>query len=162
MIMNKIIPFLALVLFTISSCSTPKNMSEFYDKYDKQSTVIPLPKFAINLAKKNTDLKILEYINSAKVFIITDAGKAKQNRVIKNLIAATKGENYEQMIKLKVKKNNVNAAYLEDKGQINQLILGVNGLRNVLVIDSKVNLTKEQLEEALDNVDLSELEDILK
>ena len=49
-----------------------------------------------------------------------------------------------------------------DKGQINQLILGVNGLRKVLVIDSKVNLTKAQLEEALDNVDLSELEDILK
>lgn len=163
--MKKIIPLVAIIGLAITSCSPVKNMSEFYSKYDKQATVIPLPKFAVNLAKKSTDAKILDYIKSAKVFVIADAGQAKQTRVMKDLTSATKGEKFEQMVKLNVKKNNLNASYLENNGKINQLILGVNGLRNVLVIDSKVDLTKEQLESALENIDLSDLEgltDILK
>lgn len=163
--MKKIIPLVAIIGLAITSCSPVKNMSDFYSKYDKQSTVIPLPKFALNLAKKSTDAKILDYIKSAKVFVIADAGQAKQTRVMKDLTSATKGEKFEQMVKLNVKKNNLNASYLENNGKINQLILGVNGLRNVLVIDSKVDLTKEQLESALENIDLSDLEgltDILK
>lgn len=163
--MKKIIPLVAIIGLAITSCSPVKNMSDFYSKYDKQSTVIPLPKFAVNLAKKSTDAKILDYIKSAKVFVIADAGQAKQTRVMKDLTSATKGENFEQMVKLNVKKNNLNASYLENNGKINQLILGVNGLRNVLVIDSKVDLTKEELESALENIDLSDLEgltDILK
>ena len=163
--MKKIIPLVAIIGLAITSCSPVKNMSDFYSKYDKQATVIPLPKFAVNLAKKSTDAKILDYIKSAKVFVIADAGQAKQTRVMKDLTSATKGEKFEQMVKLNVKKNNLNASYLENNGKINQLILGVNGLRNVLVIDSKVDLTKEQLESALENIDLSDLEgltDILK
>lgn len=160
--MNKFIPVLALFFIAFTSCSPTKSMSDFYSKYDKQSTVIPLPKFAVNLAKKQTDAKIFEYIQSAKVFIITDAGKGKQNRVMRNLSSATKGDNYEQMVKMKHKNNNINASYLKDNEKINQLILGVNGLRNVLVIDSKVNLTEEQLEEALNDINISDLEDILK
>lgn len=163
--MKKYLPLFIIIFGAIVSCSPTKNLDEFYSKYDKRATVIPLPSFAINLAKKKTDVKLLEYIKSAKVFVISNAGKGKQNRVIKDLVSATKGENYEQMVKLKVKRNNLNASYLENDGQINQLILGINGLRNVLVIDSKVNLTKEQLESALEDIDLSDLEeltDILK
>lgn len=160
--MKKIAPILGIVLSTITSCSTTNSMSDFYSKYDGKATVIPLPKIAINLAKKSSDAKILEYINSAKVFIISDAGQSKQNRVMKDLASATKGDKYEQMVKMKIKNNNINASYFEQNGKINELILGVNGLKNVLVIDSKVNLTVQQLEEALSNIDISDLEDILK
>ena len=160
--MKKIIPLLIIGIFTLASCSTTNSMKSFYDRYDNQATIIPLPKFALNLAKKTTDAKILEYIKSAKVFVITDAGQGKQNRVMRDLASATRGDKYEQVVKMKVKNNNVNAAYLENNGKVNQLILGVNGLRNVIVLDSKVDLTKAQLKEALENVDLSELEDILK
>ncbi|MBQ0147444.1 MAG: DUF4252 domain-containing protein [Flavobacteriaceae bacterium] len=163
--MKKIIPILGLALFTLASCASVNSMSEFYDKYDKQATVIPLPKFAVNLAKRTTDAKIFEYIKSAKVFVITDAGKGKQNSVMKNLASATKGDKYEQAVKVKIKNSNVNASFLESNGKVNNLILGVNGLKNVLVIDSKVDLTRAQLDEALENIDLSDLEgitDILK
>lgn len=163
--MKKIFPFLIILGFAITACSPTKNLDEFYAKYDKRATVIPLPAFAVNLAKKKTDAKILEYVKSAKVFVISNAGKGKQNRVMKDLASATKGENYDQMVKLKVKRNNLNASYFENDGKINKLILGVNGLKNVLVIDSKVDLTKEQLEHALEDIDLSDLEeltDILK
>ena len=160
--MNKIIPILIITFFAITSCSPTKSMSDFYSKYDKQATVIPLPKFAVNLAKKKTDAKILEYVKSAKVFVITDASKGKQNRVMKDLASATKGDKYEQMVKMKLKNNNINASYFLENGTINELILGVNGLSNVLVIDSKVNLTEKQLEEALNDINISDLEDILK
>lgn len=160
--MKKLIPVLLIGIFTLASCSTTNSMKAFYDRYYNQATIIPLPKFAVNLAKKTTDAKILEYIKSAKVFVISDAGQGKQTRVMRDLASATRGDNYEQVVKMKVKNNNVNAAYLENNGKVNQLILGVNGLRNILVIDSKVDLTKAQLEEALENVDLSDLEDILK
>ncbi|WP_322971288.1 DUF4252 domain-containing protein [Faecalibacter sp. LW9] len=163
--MKKIIPLLIIFGWALSACSPTKNLDEFYSKYDKRATVIPLPSFAVNLAKKKTDAKILEYVKSAKVFVISNAGKGKQNRVIKDLLSATKGENFEQMVKLKVKRNNLSASYLENEGKINKLILGVNGLSNVLVIDSKVDLTKDELERALEDIDLSDLEeltDILK
>ncbi len=164
--MKKILPIILASGLLFTACSTTKNMNEFYNKYDKEATVIPLPKIAINLAKKNiSNVKLLDYINSAKLFIITDAGTAKQNRVIKDLQSATKGENFDQLTKLKYDKNNLNVSYAENNGNINQLVLGVNGLRNVLVIDSKVNLTKQELENALNNIDISDLEglaDILK
>ena len=160
--MKRFIPILGIALFTITSCASTNSMNDFYSKYDGKATIVPLPKFAINLAKKTTDAKILDYINSAKVFVMTDAGKSKQNRVMKDLASATKGDKYEQMVKMKVKNNNINASYLQQNGQINELILGVNGLNNVLVIDSKVNLTEAQLEEALSNIDISDLEGILK
>lgn len=160
--MKRFIPILGIALFTITSCASTNSMNDFYAKYDGKATVIPLPKIAINLAKKNSDAKILEYINSAKVFIISDASQSKQNRVMKDLASATKGDKYEQMVKMKVKNNNINASYFQENGKINELILGVNGLKNVLVIDSKVNLTEAQLEEALSNIDISDLEDILK
>jgi cellulose synthase/poly-beta-1,6-N-acetylglucosamine synthase-like glycosyltransferase len=164
--MKKILPIILASGLLLASCSSTKNMNEFYSKYDKEATVIPLPKIAINLVKKNAgNIKILDYINSAKIFIINDAGTAKQNRVIKDLQSATKGENFDQLTKLNYKKNNLNVSYSENNGKINQLILGINGLKNVLVIDSKVNLTQAELEAALDNIDLTDLEglaDILK
>ena len=153
---------LVILILSITSCSSTKSMNDFYAKYDKQATVIPLPKFAVNLAKKNSNAKILEYIKSAKVFIISDAGQSKQNRVMKDLSSATKGDNYEQMVKMNVRNSKINAAYLQENGNVNQLILGVNGLRNILVIDSKVQLSEAELEEALSNIDISDLEDILK
>jgi len=163
--MKKILPVLGIALFSLASCASVTSMNDFYDKYDKQATVIPLPKFAVNLAKKTTDAKILEYIKSAKVFVISDAGKGKQNRVMRDLQTSTKGDNFEQMVKVKLKNSNVNASFLEKDGKVSNLILGLNGLQNVLVIDSKVDLTRAQLDEAMENIDLSDLEgitDILK
>jgi len=164
--MKKILPLILISSLAFTACSAPKNMNEFYNRYDKQATVIPVPKLALSFAKKSMgNIKLLEYINSAKIFIINDAGQGKQNRVIKDLQSATKGENFDQLVKLNVKKNNLNVSYSENNGKINQLILGINGLNNVLVIDSKVNLTKDELENALNNIDLSDLEglaDILK
>lgn len=163
--MKKIIPVLGIALFSLASCASVNSMSDFYDKYDKQATIIPLPKFAVNLAKKSTDAKFLEYIKSAKVFVISDAGKGKQNRVMRDLQSSTKGDKYEQVVKMKLKDSKVNASFLENNGKVSNLILGVNGMRNVLVIDSKVDLTRAQLDEALENIDLSDLEgitDILK
>ena len=164
--MKKILPIILASGLLLTSCSSIKNMNEFYSKYDKEATVIPVPKIAISLAKKNAgNIKILDYINSAKLFIINDASTAKQNRVIKDLQAATKGEHFDQLTKLNLKKNNLNVSYSENNGKIYQLILGVNGLKNVLVIDSKVNLTKAELESAINNIDLTDLEglaDILK
>lgn len=164
--MKKILPIILAGGLLLASCSSTKNMNEFYNKYDKEATVIPLPKIAINLAKKNAgNIKILDYINSAKLFIVRDAGTAKQNRIIKDLQSATKGENFDQLTKLKYDKNNLDVSYSENNGKINQLVLGINGLRNVLVIDSKVNLTKQELDDAMNNIDLSDLEglaDILK
>lgn len=157
--MKKIFPIILASGLFLASCSSTKNMNEFYSKYDKEATVIPVPKLALSIAKKNVgNIKLLDYINSAKIFIINDASTAKQNRVIKDLQSATRGENFDQLTKLNYKKKNLAVSYSENNGKINQLILGINGLKNVLVIDSKVNLTVAELEEALNTIDLTDLE----
>ena len=72
--MKKIIglSFIA-VLLTFQSCGTTSNMQEFYTKYDNQSTVIPLPSFALKLAGKAGGTDLFNYLKSAKVFVVSDA-----------------------------------------------------------------------------------------
>ena len=153
------------ILLTLQSCGTTANMQQFYSKYDHPSTVIPLPAFALKLAGKTSGTELFNYLKSAKVFIINDAGQGKQKRVMRDLQSSMKGENYENMVKLKAKNSNLNVAIKENNGRVNKLVFGVNGLNNVLVIDSKLDVSRADLDKALDNInaeDIQDLVDILK
>lgn len=164
--MKKIIGLsLVMVLITFASCSSTKNMQEFYSKYDSQSTVIPLPSFALKLAGKAGGTDLFNYLKSAKVFIINDAGEGKQKRVMRDLESSVRGEKYENLVKLKAKNNNLNVAIKENEGRINKMIFGINGLNNVLVLDSNLNISRAELDKALDKIntdDIQELANILK
>lgn len=164
--MKKIIglSFIA-ILFVLQACGTTKNMQEFYSKYDNQATVIPLPSFALKLAGKAGGTDLFNYIKSAKVFIISDAGEGKQKRVIRDLQSSFRGENLENLVKIKSKNNNLNIALNEENGRVNKMIFGINGLKNVLVIDSKLDITRAELDKALENIntdDIENLSEILK
>lgn len=164
--MKKIIglSFLTIML-ALQSCGTTSNMQEFYAKYDNQATVVPLPSFALKLAGKVSGTELFGYLKSAKVFVISDAGEAKQKRVMRDLQSSVRGESFENMVKLKSKSNNLNVSIKENGGRVNKMIFGVNGLRNVLVIDSKLDIPRAELDKALDKInaeDIQDLADILK
>lgn len=153
------------ILLILQACGTTKNMQEFYAKYDKQATVIPLPSFALKLAGKSSGSDLFNYIKSAKVFVISDAGEGKQKRVIRDLQSSFRGENLENLIKVKSKNNNLNIALKEQNGRVNKMIFGINGLQNVLVIDSKLDIARTDLDKALENInpdDIEGLAEILK
>lgn len=164
--MKKIIGLSVIAtLFVLQACGTTKNMQEFYSKYDNQATVIPLPSFALKLAGKAGGTDLFNYIKSAKVFIISDAGEGKQKRVIRDLQSSFRGENLENLVKIKSKNNNLNIALNEQNGRVNKMIFGINGLKNVLVIDSKLDITRAELDKALENIntdDIENLSEILK
>lgn len=164
--MKKIIGLSVIaMLFVLQACGTTKNMQEFYSKYDNQATVIPLPSFALKLAGKAGGTDLFNYIKSAKVFIISDAGEGKQKRVIRDLQSSFRGENLENLVKIKSKNNNLNIALNEQNGRVNKMIFGINGLKNVLVIDSKLDITRAELDKALENIntdDIENLSEILK
>jgi hypothetical protein len=154
-----------VVLLTLQSCGTTSNMQEFYSKYDNQSTVIPLPSFALKLAGKAGGTELFNYLKSAKVFVVTDAGDGKQKRIMNDLQSSMRGENYENLVKLKAKNNRLNVSLQEDGDRVKKMIFGINGLRNVLVIDSKLDIPRADLDKVLDKVsadDIADLADILK
>ena len=80
--MKKIIglSFIA-VLLTLQSCGTTSNMQEFYTKYDNQSTVIPLPSFALKLAGKAGGTDLFNYLKSAKVLAHYENKGIKYTRI---------------------------------------------------------------------------------
>lgn len=159
--MKKIIGLsFVVMLLVLQACGTTKNMQEFYTKYDKQATVIPLPSFALKLAGKAGGTDLFNYIKSAKVFVISDAGEGKQKRVIKDLQSSFRGENFENLIKLKSKNNNLNIALKEQNGRVNKMIFGINGLSNVLVIDSKLDISRTELDKALENINTDDIENL--
>lgn len=164
--MKKIISlsFIA-VLLTLQSCGTTSNMQEFYTKYDNQSTVIPLPSFALKLAGKAGGADLFNYLKSAKVFVVSDAGQGKQKRIMNDLQSSMRGEKYENLVKFKAKDSRLNISLQEDGDRVKKMIFGINGLRNVLVIDSKLDIPRTDLDKILDKVsaeDIADLADILK
>ena len=84
---------------------------------------------------------------------------------MRDLQSSVRGESFENMVKLKSKSNNLNVSIKENGGRVNKMIFGVNGLRNVLVIDSKLDIPRAELDKALDKInaeDIQDLADILK
>lgn len=147
-------------LLTVQSCGTTSNMQQFYKKYDNQSTLIPLPSFALKMAGKAGGTEFFNYLKSAKVFVVTDAGEGKQKRIMRDLQSSIRGENYEDMVKVKAKNNRLNVAIKENNGRVNKMIFGINGLSNVLVIDSRLDISREDFDKALDKISTDDLEDL--
>ncbi len=139
-------------------------MQGFYNKYEDQATVIPLPGFALNMAANNSNMEFLKYLKSAKIFIVNDVNENKQQRVIKDLQSSIKGDRFENLAKLKSGNKNLNISILESGNQVKSMIIGLNGFRNVMVIDSKLNVSRTDLEKALEKLsdnDINQIGEIL-
>lgn len=158
--MKKIIALTCIGLFALQSCASVNSMEDFYTKYENQSTVIPLPGFALNLAAKNSNLEFLKYLKSARIFIVNDANENKQLRIIKDLQSSMKGDRFESLAKVKSGKKNLNISVLESGNKVNSMVIGLNGFRNVMVIDSKLNVTKQELEKVLEKISENDLDEI--
>ena len=82
-----------------------------------------------------------------------------------DLQSSVRGEKYENLVKLKAKNSRLNVSLQEDGGRVKKMIFGINGLRNVLVIDSKLDIPRADLDKVLDKVsadDIADLADILQ
>ncbi|GEM_PF-327454 len=152
----------ALIPIFFYSCSTVNSMDAFYNKYEKQSTVIAVPKIALTtLSKLSGNADFVTYLKSAKFMILTNSSNSKTNRVIKDLKSSVRGDHYSLPVKLTKGNKNLNVAMLEDKDRVKSVVLGVSGFNNVLVVQSKVDVSKETLNEAINKIDEDFIDDII-
>lgn len=153
----------AFILFFLQSCSSVNSMQGFYNKYESEATVIPVPQFALKLAGKNSEsLEFLQYLKSAKIFVMSSVSANKQQRVMKDLQSSIKGDRYTSFLKINKGSQQINVSVLEQGDQVKSLLLGINGLQNVMVIDSKLDITKAKLEEVFSKIDESEISELKK
>lgn len=160
--MKKIISFTIISCLLLSACSTVNSMDGFYDKYKKQGTLVAIPNFALKaIGKFGGNVEFTEYLKSSKVFVMTNVTDGKMNRVMNDLKAGTRGDHYSLPVKLKKGSKTLNVAMLEDKDRVKSLVMGVSGFKSVLVLQSKMDVSKEILENALENVSDDFVEDLI-
>lgn len=161
MFVKNVIPkLLVVVLFSFFySCSSVHSMNDFYNKYENKATIVPIPNFALKWANMATGgSSIYNYLKSAKVFVLKDASKNTQQKVFKDLSSSTKGDNFTKLVHLNKSKNNLDVYVLEGETNIERLVFGVNGFDNVLIIDSKLNIKKDLLENLLESINTEDIE----
>ncbi len=159
--MKRIALFLTIGFLFLQSCSSVHTMSDFYSKYENEATIIPIPKFALQFAAKQTNSnEFIKYLNSAKVFVLKKSSPNKQSRVLKDLKSSIRGEHYQDLISLKNNQNSLQISILENDGKVQRMILGISGFQNVMVIESKMNVLRTDLEKALENISDDDVEAI--
>lgn len=159
--MKKLITLSILTSLLLTACSSINSMDGFYDKYNKQGTVVAIPNIALKaLGKLGGNAEFTEYLKSSKVFVMTNVTDGKMNRVMNDLKAGARGDKYSLPVKMKKGSKNLNVAMLEDKDRVKSLVLGISGFKSVLVLQSKVDVSKETLEKALDNVSEDFIDDV--
>lgn len=155
-----------LLIVLLQSCMTVRNMDDFYAKYENEATLIPIPKFALQWASKESENnEFLKHLNSAKVFLLKGTSATKQERVLRDFESSLRGEHYESLLKLNHSQQRVQVSVLENNGMVQKMLLGISGLQNILIIESKMNVHKDELERALEKMsdqDVEQLRNLLE
>lgn len=160
--MKNVIKYIPVVLFTITflvGCRSVKSMDDFYSKYNEKATVIPVPNFAVRWANKATGgSPLFQHLKSSKVFILSNVGDLKQRVIMKDLNKSANGDHFNKLVQWNKNNNNIKVYYLEKNGNVDRLLLGVNGFENVLILDAKLNITQDILETLLNKINTNDIE----
>lgn len=157
---NLILFFGVLVLMT--SC-TVTSMPAFYDKYNKQGTLVSVPAIAVKaLGKLSNNQEFTDYLKSSKIFVMTDVSDGKMNRVMRDLKSSVQGDQYQRPIHLKKGSKTVEVALQENQDRVKGLVMGVSGFKTVLVIQSKVDVPKETINNALNKINDDFIDDLME
>lgn len=165
-VLKKIVFVSILAIGTLTGCSSVQSMDDFYKKYNDKATIVPVPNFALKWASKATGgSKIFEHLKSSKVFVMTNVGDIKQKKVMRDLQSSTKGDRFDKIVHWNNKNKNVQVYYLENRGYVERLVFGINGMESVLVVDARLSITQDLLENLLENINLEDIQfirDLLK
>ncbi|MDK7676163.1 MULTISPECIES: DUF4252 domain-containing protein [Weeksella] len=149
-------------IFVLMSSCTVTSMPAFYDKYSKQGTLVSVPAIAVKaLGKLSNNQEFTNYLKSSKIFVMTEVSDRKMNRVMRDLKSSVQGERYQQPIHLKKGSKTIEVALQENQNRVKGMILGISGFNTVLVIQSKVDIPKETIHNALNEINDDFIDDLM-
>ncbi|MDO5656458.1 MAG: DUF4252 domain-containing protein [Flavobacteriaceae bacterium] len=152
----KKIGLICLMILFITSCSSQRNINQFYNKYESTKNAISFqaPLFLASLILEN-DPEIQSFRNkvkSIKVLSLTDLKKEQKNQIQTELQQAVRKDKFENWFTMNRENRIINVNAQNRGDALRNLLISMQGENNLIFINAKTNLTETELTKFMSRV----------
>lgn len=153
--MKKLIIFPLLALLFFASCTSQRNVNNFYNKYQGTENTMSMkaPLFLASLMMKNQAeaQKFRDKVKSVRILSMSDLSETKNANVQQEVKTALHSDGFENWFNVNKNNSVVNVSAKNRGKSLRNIVISFQGADNLIFLNAKTDLSEQELTNFITN-----------